>query len=132
MGEIEEALRKKMNDSHGSVRSFARITGISYEKITYCLNRSIDNCSLGNVKKFCEILDLNLNLLAEGKVIHNYEVNDDDIKELIELYINLDKQGREDMKLQLKYLELRHNKRIIKENKQKEKKRKLEDQKNAK
>ncbi|MFI3229996.1 MAG: hypothetical protein R3Y29_00400 [bacterium] len=111
MAELEEALRAKMNEKYGSIRSFAKFTGVSYEKIVYCLNRSIDSSNLGSIKKICEVLDLNLNLLAKGKIVHNYEINDNDINELIELYIKFDEEERDEMRMQLKYLELKHNKK---------------------
>lgn len=111
MAELENNLKTEINMRYGSIRAFAKLKDLPYNKILNLLKRGIDNSNLRIVKNICDAMDINLIELSEGNIVRNKKITvEEQNNEMGVLYNNLTEQGREEANNHLNYLLERHNK----------------------
>lgn len=89
----EERLRAMIINKYGSVKHFSQVANLPYQTVVSILNRGIMKAGLQNIIDMCRELDISVDALAEGKIIHNAPIDPDkakkvnDLHDLIEAYV---------------------------------------------
>ena len=66
---IEEKIKEIIKDKYGSVKRFAEKIEVPYTTIDTILKRGLLNSNVLNVIKICNELEINVDELANGKVV---------------------------------------------------------------
>lgn len=66
---IEEKLKEIIVDKYGSVKRFSSKIGVPYTTIDTILKRGVKNSNVLNVLKMCNELNIDVNELANDKVV---------------------------------------------------------------
>ena len=65
---IEEKLKSLILSRYKSVREFTTMADIPYSTVRSILERGVDNSSVINVIKMCDVLNINVDALAHGYI----------------------------------------------------------------
>ncbi len=76
---IEEKLKSYILEKYGSIRQLALQYDIKYTNIDSILRRGIKNATWTNVKTLCEALQIDVDALADGKILPAFRSVQDEI-----------------------------------------------------
>lgn len=104
---IEEQLKNLILKKYKSLRQFAPYTGLPYSTIAAILKRGIMNSNIENVFKICEVLNISVDDLVNGKIVEKVDF-------YIEPDIFVETKNNTDQKIPSVFLK-EYLKRIIKD-----------------
>ena len=74
----EEKLRELILSRYKSIREFTQAIDLPYTTMDSILRRGVGNSSVTNIIKICRALRISVDELADGKIVHSYEVSPPD------------------------------------------------------
>ena len=70
----EDKLRELILSEYKSVREFTKAIEMPYTTMDSILHRGVGNSSVTNIIKICRKLRISIEALADGKIVHYYEM----------------------------------------------------------
>lgn len=97
---IEEKLKELIVSRYKSVRKFTQAKNLPYSSVDSILRRGIKNSSLTNIFKLCHALNINVDELANDKIVPDNQVvkttaRINDIDDIINLFKRNIKENKE-------------------------------------
>ncbi len=74
----EDKLRELILSRYKSIREFTQAIDLPYTTMDSILRRGVGNSSVANIIKICKALRISVDELADGKIVHSYEVSPPD------------------------------------------------------
>lgn len=71
MNIIEDKLKILILTRYKSIREFSIAIGMPYSTIDTILKKGVNNTSISNIFKICKNLNISVDALADGQIIHN-------------------------------------------------------------
>lgn len=85
---IEEKLKKLIEDRYKSLHEFTTYADIPHSTMVSILKRGVENSSIKNIIKICNVLHLSVDALANGEIVPKFSKKDEPQEQEVKDIIN--------------------------------------------